>query len=232
MAFGRVASRILDPFPTASNVAQGIGLVVALIGGGTFLGVAISGLAGLLLVVSALLALAVRAVWELQRELDHQPRLLLRVEPRLVRANALAPGLRHRRDAAYYRIVASAVGGIAAEDCQGMIVACEEKRDGAFVPHPDFVGAISLRWPSALMDRPATIEPDAAALVVVAIAAEDENALYLGSNTGIGHIQLGPGEYRVLVRIRAWNALNKQAQLWLRVRHHGAWDEVELMPEN
>jgi hypothetical protein len=179
------------------------------------------------------LALVVVAGVRLQRRLDTRPRLELILEPGHTYSPGFHEGVSYGGTARFCSVWVTA--DQYAERCYGRVVACEA-RDAVlgFTPLTDFMGAVELRWPKSPMQHEIDIEPDVPERLVVCMGLKESNRVYLGTETGMGSaLALPPGEYRFKVRVgvRAWNVPDAPVEHWLRVKHAGLWEQVQLMPD-
>jgi hypothetical protein len=209
----------------------------------TYLGMSAATVAGWLIgdwrtglaVAAVLLALLFFvAGWRLQRQLDERPVLHLSFDPKRAYQNGFLEVTTFKPVSRFCCVSVTVQGG-RSEFCEARIIGCERREDGGFSRLEKFLGAIELAWPRQPLKRSIDIEADVAEPLVVCIGVEDGDHVFLGTNLGaMGEaLRLSHGEYRIKVRVRPTYSSTDAtpAEEWFRIKHNGAWDEVELLDD-
>lgn len=221
---------MFEPFPALDSLTQAATLAATLVFGGTVLGIRVNGFLGLSIVLAGLLALAFRAALLLQRELDVRPTLSLSLRPdRAYQERTRTPSTWLLSGQIRLCAVTASVKSGEAARCEGRIVGCQHRVGDDFQPLEAFKRAIELPWLNPEIDPWIDIEPDVPEELVVCLGSEEKDAVYLGTEyAGVRPVALSCGEYRIRVRLRPTYDQTSAVDKWFRLRHFGAWDEVEL----
>lgn len=224
----RLGKRIFEPFPALDTLTQTVALALGLIAGGTYLGVHVDGVVGLAVILGVLLALALRAAYLLQRELDAEPELSLELHPEIAYHERVGMPSTHLGPTGPVRlcaVTASATGDRVA--CSGRLIACEQLGPDGFRPFDRFKRPIDLVWLNPEINEYIDIEPDVPEGLVVSIASESDG-VHLGPISSYKSVAIEPGEYRIRVRLRSQFGRPNFLDRWFQLSHRGEWNEVEL----